>query len=216
MIVAVVNEKGGSGKTSLAINLAIKLKDCNDKVLFIDTDPQKSGEIFTKIRESENIDSAFIYRSAKENLIDIIKQNVKRFDSIVIDTGGRDSKESRIALSIADIILIPTYPSQYDLAVLNNMINLYLDSKNIESKCFIVINRAFTNIALQNKISEFKNIIKQKCRKNIELMDSILYDREAIRMATAQGLGISETQNNKAKDEFNDFFTELLNRYKND
>ncbi|MWV63014.1 AAA family ATPase [Helicobacter saguini] len=215
MIIAVVNEKGGSGKTTLAINLAIKLKDCKDKVLFIDSDPQKSGEIFTKIRESENLAPAFTYKSERENLLNIVKQNIKSFDSIVIDTGGRDSKESRIALSIADIILIPTYPSQYDLAVLNNMINLYVDSKNIESKCFVVISRAFTNVALQHKISEFQNIVRQKCKQNIELMDSILYDREAIRMATTQGLGISESQNNKAKDEFNNFFTELLNRYKN-
>ncbi|EIZ9325364.1 ParA family protein, partial [Campylobacter upsaliensis] len=45
MIVSVINEKGGSGKTSLAINLACKLNDEGDKVLLLDLDPQRSAEV---------------------------------------------------------------------------------------------------------------------------------------------------------------------------
>ncbi len=214
MIIAVVNEKGGCGKTTLAINLAIKLKDEGDKVLLIDADPQKSGEVFTQIRQSENLPDAFTYISER-SVIPVIKKHFNAFDSIIIDTGGRDSKESREALSVANLVIIPVYPSQYDLAALNNMLNLYAESKNAESKCFILINRAFTNASLKSKIAEFKALLATKTNKNIKLLDTILYDREAVRMATASGLGISETPNNKAKDDFNIFFTELLSLCKN-
>ena len=217
MIVAVINEKGGSGKTTLAINLACKLSNERDSVLFVDTDPQKSGEVFVKIRGDEGLAQAFKYISEKDKLIPLLKKNVEKFDSIVIDTGGRDSKESREALSVADIVLIPTYPSQYDLSVLNNMINLYNKAKNTDSKCFIIVNRAFTNVALKNKIAEFKELLASKEGNNIKLLDTILYDREAVRMATAQGLGITEMQGkqNKAKEEFNTLFKELLKEFKN-
>lgn len=110
MIVSVINEKGGSGKTSLAINLACKLNDEGDKVLLLDLDPQRSAEVFVSIRKSEKLKEAFVY---ERKLIDL-----KSYDSVIIDTGGRDSKEMHYALQNADIVLIPTYPSQYDLAVL--------------------------------------------------------------------------------------------------
>lgn len=208
MIIAIVNEKGGSGKTSLAINLACKLSDEGDKVAFIDTDPQKSGELWVNIRKAEKLKLPFHYEY-KMNF-----NSFKNFDSVLIDTGGRDSKEMREALSIADIVLIPTYPSQYDLAVLNNMIKLYEKLHKENSKCFIVINRAFTNAVLKNKIKEFKELVNTKLKNDIELLDSVLYDREAVRMATTQGLGVTQImEKNKAKNDFNNFFTELLNRY---
>ncbi|TLD85465.1 AAA family ATPase [Helicobacter sp. MIT 05-5294] len=215
MIIAVINEKGGSGKTTLAVNLACKLSDEGDKVLFIDSDPQRSGEIFVSIREHEGLPTAFTYKATTNALRQTLKsyQTSFEFDSIVIDTGGRDSKEMREALSIADIVLMPTYPSQYDLSVLNNMLNLYEESQNEDSKCFIVINRAYTNTQLKQKLEEFKELLKPKENRHIKLLESILYDREAFRVATANGLGITQSQNSKAKKEFNNFFKEILKVY---
>ena len=220
MIIAIINEKGGSGKTTLAINLACKLSNEGDSVLFVDSDPQKSGEVFVEIRKNEGLAQAFKYKAEKENLIPLLKTNIDKFDSIVIDTGGRDSKEMREALSVADIVLIPIYPSQYDLSVLNNMLYLIDKAKevgNTNLQCFIIISKAFTNASLKAKITEFKELLSSKEKPYITLLDSVLYDREAFRMAVTQGLGITEmnTPQNKAKDEFNRFFKELLNKYKN-
>lgn len=56
-------------------------------------------------------------------------------------------------------------------------------------------------------------LIPNKTNQNIILMDSILYDREAIRRATSEGIGITQTQSNKAKRDFSLFFDELLTKY---
>ncbi len=205
MIISIVNEKGGSGKTSLAINLACKLSDKGDKVVFVDTDPQRSGELWVNIRKNEELELPFKYERE-------FKKDLREFDSVIIDTGGRDSKEMREAIKRADLVLIPSYASQYDLAVLHNMITLYESLAKKDSKCFIVINRAFTNPCLKNKVYEFAELVRAKIKEkeNVGLLESILYDREAVRNATMRGIGISQTQNNKAKREFDSFFEELL------
>ncbi|ARJ57156.1 ParA family protein [Campylobacter cuniculorum] len=211
MIIAVVNEKGGSGKTSLAINLACKLSDEGDKCALIDTDAQKSAKLWVELRKAEKKEQCFKY-------YDELNENIKGFDSVVIDTGGRDSKEMREALSKAHLVLIPTYPSQYDLAVLSNMIKLYENLHRENSRCFIVMNRAFTNACLKHKLKEFKELVRHKIKdKNIKILESVLYDREKVRVATTQGLGITQMQGySKAKKDFEEFFAELLEEYNKD
>ena len=55
MVISVCNEKGGSGKTTIALNLAVKLGLLKEDTLLIDADPQRSIEVFTNIRANENI-----------------------------------------------------------------------------------------------------------------------------------------------------------------
>ena len=59
MIISVCNEKGGSGKTTIALNIAVKLGLLKEDTLLIDADPQRSIEVFTNIRANENIDLIF-------------------------------------------------------------------------------------------------------------------------------------------------------------
>lgn len=61
MIISICNEKGGSGKSSIAINLAIYLGSIGEKVLLLDADPQQSVNVFNKIREEEQFEPLFKY-----------------------------------------------------------------------------------------------------------------------------------------------------------
>ncbi|SQC36292.1 partitioning protein ParA [Helicobacter fennelliae] len=220
MIVSIVNEKGGSGKTTLAVNLACKLAQEGDEVLLVDADPQRSTEAFINIRT--NTDLPLLFNSVTkfgDGLAKEVKSLSNKYDCIVIDTGGRDSKEMRQALVIADIIIIPTIPSQYDVVALDKMITLYNEASaiNPNSKALIIINKASPNPFLEKKINDLREYIKDKKLENLHLMNAILHEREAFKNATSAGMGITEfcKSGEKAFDDFVRFYDELIEIVKN-
>lgn len=215
MIIAVVNEKGGSGKTTLSVNLACKLAQEGDDVLLIDADPQRSSEAFINIRT--NADLPLLFNSVTklgDGLAREVKSLASKYDSIVIDTGGRDSKEMRQALAIANLIIIPSVPSQYDVVVLDKMISLYDEVSviNPESKALIVIDKASPNPFLEKKINDLCEYINEKNLQNLHLMKAVIHEREAFKNATSAGMGITEfcKSGDKAFDDFVSFYNELL------
>ena len=132
----------------------------------------------------------------------------------MIDTGGRDSKEMRQALAIANLIIIPSVPSQYDVVVLDKMISLYDEVSviNPESKALIVIDKASPNPFLEKKINDLREYINEKNLQNLHLMKAVIHEREAFKNATSAGMGITEfcKIGDKAIDDFVSFYNELL------
>lgn len=215
MVIAVCNEKGGSGKTTISINLAVKLGLLGEDTLLIDADPQRSIEVFTNIRDKENIDLTFNTVAKFGNSLAKEVQSLKsKYDAIVIDTGGRDSQEMRQALAISDLVIIPTLPSDLDIAVLNKMINLFNQAKdfNPNAKALITISKASPNPFLNKKIEDLKTYIKDKNLEDLKLADTIIYEREAYKNAFSNGKGVLEflKQNEAAYKDFNNFFDELV------
>lgn len=215
MIISVCNEKGGSGKTNIAINLAVKLSLMGDETLLVDADPQRSIEVFLDIRTKEEIPSNFNSVSKfGTSLLNEIKSLSEKYEVIIIDTGGRDSNEMRQALAVSDLTVIPTMPSEPDIAVLNKMIDLYNQSKafNPDSKALIVLSKASPNPFLAQKIKALKEYIREKNLQSLQLMNSIIYEREAYRNAFSNGKGVIEfcKENENAYKDFNNFFKELV------
>ena len=212
MIYSICNEKGGSGKTTLAINLATKL-NAKSKTLLIDLDPQKSINAFLSFRDENKM--PFDFKSSNnEELQSLLTQALQNYTNIVIDTGGRDSKEMRSAMIYSDICIIPTIPNGLDASVLDKMLDYLKEAKKIQKnlKEFVLISKANSNPFLQNKIKEFQDFLKSKnTKKDFCLLDSILYEREAYKESILQGKGITENSKNskKAQEEFLQLFQEL-------
>ena len=212
-ILSIVNEKGGSGKSTLAINLAMYQSIINKQdITIVDTDPQKSIATFQLIRNEENLPRAFKYIYKQGEDLKTYLSN-KENKNLIIDTGGRDAKEMRIALISSDIVVIPTTPSQFDLSVLDIMIDRVKMAKEINEKLqvIIVINRVNPNPFLTKKIDDIKTYIKELECDYIKLADTIIYERERYKNSISNGQGIIETNiQDKAYQEIQNLRLELF------
>ncbi len=112
-IISFVTQKGGSGKTTLAINCSVVAARRNKKVLIIDMDRQGTAESWYQDRDSENPHLIKIEAAELEKAIDLARE--QKFDFVIIDTPGRDEPAQASAIRLADFCVIPCRPSPADM-----------------------------------------------------------------------------------------------------
>lgn len=192
MIVAIVNEKGGVGKSALAVNLAAGRAQAGRDVLLVDTDPQGSSMAWSGERDAAKVTPrvAAIAKSGKGLQAEIVDL-ARRYQDIIIDTGGRDSPETRSALISAQLVVVPAQPSQADLWSLEKLAALVDAARgfNPNLRAMVVITRASTNLGVQDTDAarEFVSTVK-----SVELAKSVIRDRMVWRRSFADGLSVSE------------------------
>ena len=112
-VVAIVNQKGGVGKTTLSTNLAWSLAQTGS-VLLLDADPQGSardwGDFNTGGPENLSVQAA-----GHEPLVDQVRRLSGRYDWVIIDGPPGISNISADAVRVADVVLIPAKASAFDV-----------------------------------------------------------------------------------------------------
>ena len=118
MILLVGGEKGGSGKSCLAQNLAVYLQQKGLDVLLLDADPQGTSTDWAQERGQNDALPTLPCVQASGNLRNVLKDLSKRYQNIVIDSGGQDSEALRSAMTLATHMLLPFRPKRRDLKTL--------------------------------------------------------------------------------------------------
>ncbi|MGL2513648.1 AAA family ATPase [Helicobacter pylori] len=210
MIITIANEKGGSGKSTLCLNLCVQLLLDKKDIAALDTDSQKSLEVFNNIRSETNLPNFTLFNRTG-NITDTLKQMTDKYEYILIDTKGEHSKENQRAVLLSDWVLIPTTPSQLDTAVLLDMLERIRDIQalNENLKACIVMNRIPTIPTLKEKKALIDFINQNNANESVFLMDNLLSERIAYKRSVSEGMGVMEYNDNKAKNEWSQFYDEL-------
>ena len=213
MIILIGGEKGGTGKTTIATNLAQLRSQNGHDVLLVDTDKQESASSWAGLREEEGVTPAVttVQKVGKSITRDLLEL-AKRFDDLVVDAGGRDSYELRAALVAADKIFIPVQASQFDVWTLGNMAELveHAQALNPKLQAFVLLNRASPNPAVSEAkeaeflLADFPGLI---------FSGVIIHDRIVFRKASSAGQGVNELSppDKKAVAEINQLYEVAFN-----
>ena len=191
MKIVVGGIKGGSGKTTIATNIAVCLADSGKTVLLVDADEQRSASDWADQREN------YLSPNNKITTISLLGKSIRNqieklapsSDCIIVDTGGRDTTSQRSALTIADKFIIPFKPRSFDIWTVGKVKQLIeeIHTVNTELLCYSVINqgdsKGFDNGEAMEILSEIE------CLKQIPV---VIGHRKAFANAASEGLGVIE------------------------
>lgn len=180
--IAIVSQKGGSGKTTLAVNLAAAAESAGQITLIIDTDPQATASQWGSWRNDrapEVIDSA---PPRIQHKVAQAKEQGATF--IIIDTPPHADSAASRAVEIADLVLIPCRPSAFDLAAIRTTVSLI---RLFDKPAFVVFTAGPPNAP---KI--YQDAIDLVRGFGIEACPHLLPDRAVYRHASAAGSSVLE------------------------
>src|SRR5512132_583889 len=198
MIIVCGGVKGGSGKTTVATNLAVMRARAGADVLLVDADDQETAFDFTMLRNERRGGDAS-YTCIKLTGAALRTETLRlaeKYQDIVIDTGGRDTTSQRAALSIADLLLVPFVPRSFDVWTLEKVATLVGEVRALNTK---LITYAFLNRADHRgkDNAEAADVIRDT--EALTFLETPLGTRKAFANAGAMGLSVCEFHPNDPK-----------------
>ena len=199
-ILAVAQQKGGAGKTTLAAHLAVVLSEYGLSVTLVDVDPQQSLSQWHQIRErlGEHVTPLSLVTTDSSGLRSELTRVKLTSDFVIIDSPPHASDEARSAIRYADMVLVPMQPSPLDLWATQATIKM---AKREKTPVKMVLNR----VNAQARLS-------QKMREEMQDMSLSLFgNRVAYASALLTGKGVTESApNSTAAKEIERFADDLL------
>lgn len=213
MIITVGNTKGGVGKTTLAVNLAIARALSGRDVWLIDGDRQGTAQTAISIRYEAGQQPGIACATYPDGptLRSQVLQQASKFDDIIIDAGGRDSTALRAALVLSDVLLVPFQPRSYDVWALNDIAALVDEARSVRDglRAVAVLNCADAGETSTDNIDAAAAVADVP---QFEYLATPIRRRKAFANAAGAGLSVLELKpvDKKAIDEINALVSELF------
>ncbi len=207
-VIAVAQQKGGAGKTSLAIHLSVAWAEKGMRVAVVDVDPQESLTDWMRLRR-QKLESGFLALSHDRleawGLQTGVRRLAKNHDVVVLDTPPHMETEARYALRAADLALIPLQPSPVDLWAGQATISLASEEA---APPVMVLNRVPPRGGLTEAAREALAELPAR------LAEAQIGNRVAFSNALARGLGVTEAEpRSRAAEEARALAEELLSAW---
>jgi len=205
MITLIGGEKGGTGKSTLATNLATWLAQAGRDVLLMDTDRQGTSANWASERQQQPLPRVHCVQRFGNVFQDVLDLS-GRYDEIVIDAGGRDSEELRSAMVAANLLCFR--PSQSDLWTAAHLADLVKMARAMNPKLTArtLLSIAPTNPRI-NEAAEASELLSEF--DGLDRCSTVIRERKAYRDALCEGRGVIETRDAKAAEELNALAREI-------
>lgn len=203
-VIAILNPKGGCGKTTLSTNLAQSLHERGKSVLVVDSDPQGSARDWHASTEDNPLPLVALDRPNNMKTLSSISGS---YDYVVIDGAAKLEDMMAAAIKTADMILIPVQPSPYDLWAASDLVDFIKARQEVtdgKPPASFVITRAIQGTKLGQEIGQALE------EYDLSLFKNQIVQRQIYPQTAAEGKTVFNSSNNGAIAEMNNLTDEIL------
>ena len=189
MITVIGNLKGGAGKSTVSFNLGVWLAMSGRHVVAYDLDPQMTLHDVMSVRSEQGYEPLFpVYLPDEQLKQKLLSHN----DEVLVDVGSANIEGMKVALSLADRVLIPVPPSQADIWSTQRFLRIIEEAcDNKKPQLLAFINRADTHHAVRESDEAAAALATIPA---IEVLDTRLGQRTSFRRSFSEGLAVYELE----------------------
>ncbi len=179
--IAFLSQKGGSGKTTLAVHTAVAAHEAGERVVVIDTDPQKSATVWG---EARNQDAPVVATAAATELVRVLDAAQQEHMTLaIVDTAPHAAPDAARIVRVVDLVVIPCRPTAFDIAAAGSAVDI-VKAAGVEA-VFVLSACPFRS----PEIAETRAVLAEY---GLPIVPIEIVDRRAFARAVATGRAVTE------------------------